>query len=85
MPVGEEHAVDRRQIDAQSRRVVLPHRRVGPHVEEQSVAPIAASPVGEHGKAMAGAAEAIEHDLAGVPGEFARRRESREQTRRFGE
>src|SRR3954447_420862 len=60
MPVGEEHALDRRHVDAETRGVLRPHRRVWPHVEQQTVPPIPASPRGENGQAVARATGVVE-------------------------
>src|SRR5207253_8981721 len=54
------------------------------HIEKQRVSPVAAPPCGEDGEAVASATEAIEHHLARMSRELARRREAREEAHRFG-
>jgi hypothetical protein len=84
VPVREKEALDHGEIDPQPRRVLLPYRRVGPHVVEQRVSPVAAPPCDEDGEAVASATETIEHHLARMSRKLALRRQAREEACRLG-
>src|SRR5689334_17772094 len=72
VPVRKEDTLDRRQVDAESRGVVLPDRSVRTHVEKQRVLPIAAGGGGEHREPVTGATKTVEHHLARMAFELAR-------------
>ncbi len=64
MPVGEEHALDAREVDGEPCGVGQPHVRIGADVEQHRVSLGAAAACREHGVTVAGAAQLVEYDLA---------------------
>ena len=72
MPMGEEDALDRRNVDTEAGRVLHPDRRVRPHVEQQTVLPIPATSRSKNGQAVARATALVEEHVSRMPTEFPR-------------